>query len=532
MTNSQTFKNLPLLDFAIEENRTNLNSALQSLYKNLETKAFEINPIYPGLKKGEGNNRINVVPENIKLSMSSTNESSVAQLETVIPKLLEAFEDWSRTSTEYRANILEKTADILVERRFNVLAIIILETGKGWLEADADFGEAVDFLRYYALEARKLFASQKLGNIQGENNIYFYEPRGLTAVLCPWNFPLAIPCGMFAASLVTGNTTILKPAEQTPLIAEILFKIFLEAGLPENVACFLPGQGETVGEAISKNSDISTIVFTGSMAVGLKLIKDGGNTALGQKHVKRVIAEMGGKNAIVIDNDADIDEAVKGVLYSSFGFQGQKCSACSRVYVVSEEVYKNFKLRLVEAVKSIKVGPASDPGSYLGPVIDKEAFDRINKIIEDGKCRLTLAGIGRIEDEYATKGFYIPPTIFEGADASDSIVKQEIFGPVVHIENVKTFEEAIKRAINSEYRLTGAVFSRSPKNIDYAIREFKVGNLYINRGSTGALVYRQPFGGAHMSGVGSKAGGPDYLGQFVVPRVVSENTMRRGFAPS
>jgi len=353
MNTKQTFTNLPLLDFAIEEYRTKLKEALDALHKQLESAPVTINPIYPGLKQGEGETRTNVVPENFNLNISSTSEASVSQLEFVIPKLQDAFEEWSRTDIDYRANILEKVADIIVERRFSLTAIIILETGKGWVEADGDLGEAVDFLRYYAIEARKLFTTQKLGNMQGENNIYFYEPRGLSAVLCPWNFPLAIPCGMFSASLVTGNTTILKPAEQSPLIAYEMFKIFLEAGLPEQVACFLPGQGETVGEAISKSPDISTIVFTGSKAVGLKLIQDGGHTRPGQKHVKRVIAEMGGKNAIVIDNDADIDEAVKGVLYSSFGFQGQKCSASSRVYVVSNEVFSNFKTRLIDAVKSI-----------------------------------------------------------------------------------------------------------------------------------------------------------------------------------
>ncbi len=532
MNNSNSFTNLPLLDFAIEENRSRLTLELANLLKKLEVAPFILNPIYDGIDIGDGPSRKNVLPENHSLTVSDTKMANIPQLEAIIPKMLLAFENWSRTSVELRASILEKAAELMEKNRFELTAIIILETGKCWSEADGDFCEAVDFLKYYAIEARKLFTTQKLGNLQGENNTYFYEPRGLSAVICPWNFPLAIPCGMFAASIVTGNTTILKPAEQSPLIAQKLFTTFLEAGLPENVACFLPGEGETVGEAISKCSDISTIVFTGSKEIGLKLIREGSNTVAGQKHVKRVIAEMGGKNAIVIDNDADVDEAVKGVLYSAFAYQGQKCSACSRVYVVSTEAFKNFKARLNEAVKSIKVGPASDPASYLGPVIDKEASDRINRTIAEASARLTISSAGVIEKSLQEKGYYIPPTIFEGADDNDSIIKQEIFGPVLHIQTVKSFEEGISKAIDSEYRLTGAIFSRSPKNIEYAIKEFKVGNLYINRGSTGALVYRQPFGGAHMSGVGSKAGGPDYLSQFVVPRVVSENTMRRGFAPT
>jgi RHH-type proline utilization regulon transcriptional repressor/proline dehydrogenase/delta 1-pyrroline-5-carboxylate dehydrogenase len=532
MENKTHFANLPLLDFAIEEYRSNMKVAIDALIKDLQSGPKEILPIYPGLKKGDGQTRVNLVPENLNLKISSTSEASKEQFDSVVPKLLSAFEEWSRTDIELRASLLEKVADLMVKKRYQLCAVIILETGKGWVEADADLGEAVDFLRYYAIEARELFKSKKMGNLQGENNIYFYEPRGLSAVICPWNFPLAIPCGMFAASIVCGNSTILKPAEQSPLIAREMFNLFLEAGLPENVACFLPGDGENVGVAISKSKEISTIVFTGSKAVGLKLIQDGGVTHEGQKHVKRVIAEMGGKNAIVIDNDADIDEAVKGVLYSSFGFSGQKCSACSKVYIVDKAVYENFKSRLSDAVSSIKVGPASDPGSYLGPVIDKEAYDRISNTVSEGKKRLSVVSEATLDSSLEGKGYFIKPIIFENASDNDPIIKHEIFGPVVHIQAVSSFEEGIKKAIDSEYRLTGAIFSRSPKNIDYAIKEFKVGNLYINRGSTGALVYRQPFGGAHMSGVGSKAGGPDYLQQFVVPRVVSENTMRRGFAPS
>jgi len=342
---------------------------------------------------------------------------------------------------------------------------------------------------------------------------------------------LAIPCGMFAAALVTGNCVVLKPAEQSPVIGRFLFEIFLEAGMPEDVAAFLPGKGEIIGDFLARNHNISTVIFTGSKDVGLKLIEMGGYTNQKQKHVKKVIAEMGGKNAIVIDSDADIDEAVKGVLYSSFGFQGQKCSACSRVYVVSDDVYKIFTSRFAEAISDLKIGPSSDPSSFAGPVISEESKQRIEKIVENAKLSLEVLRENEIAPQIKSMGHFVSPIAFYNVPDDHVIMKEEIFGPVVAIQKVSSFKEGIEKALDSEYRLTGGIFSRSPANIEYAIRNFKVGNLYINRTCTGALVYRQPFGGSHMSGVGSKAGGPDYLIQFVIPRVVSENTMRRGFAP-
>jgi RHH-type proline utilization regulon transcriptional repressor/proline dehydrogenase/delta 1-pyrroline-5-carboxylate dehydrogenase len=337
---------------------------------------------------------------------------------------------------------------------------------------------------------------------------------------------------MFAASIVTGNCTILKPSEQTPVIAKKLFEIFTEAGLPKNVAAFIPGRGEIIGDKLVKDYRTSTIVFTGSKEVGLQLVEVGGITNPKQTHVKRVIAEMGGKNAIVIDSDADIDEAVKGVLHSAFGFQGQKCSACSRAYVVSKTTYEIFSTRVAEALQDLKIGPTSDPGSFIGPVIDKDAKLKIEKYIEIGKSKYSLLASSKVEQELAKRGNFVEPAIFTNVPDESEIMKDEIFGPVLAINQVSTFKEGIDKALSSAYRLTGGIFSRSPANIEYAMHNFKVGNLYINRSCTGALVYRQPFGGAYMSGIGSKAGGPDYLIQFVVPRVITENTMRRGFAPN
>ena len=526
------FRNAPLTDFAIENERIRLKEEINIQFSKLSKAPYEIHGYIGSDNISHGTElAVNQCPEDLNLTFSKTHEVNINSCEAAINSLKDSISSWAETDVEIRAGILEKAADILTKRKHELSAIMVLEVGKPWIEADADVAEAIDFCRYYAIEARKLFTQKKLGKLQGEHNLYFYEPRGITLVISPWNFPMAIPCGMFAASLVTGNCTILKPAEQSPVIAKATFDIFLEAGLPNNVAAFLPGKGEIIGDYMSKHIDISTIVFTGSKEVGLKLIETGGHTKSGQVHVKKVIAEMGGKNAIVIDSDADIDEAVKGVLYSAFGFEGQKCSACSRVYVTSQSVFEIFTKRFKEAVNDLIIGPASEPGSYAGPVVSKESKDKILKYINKTKAEYPILAQANISEELLQKGHFVPPTAFSNIPEDHKIMRDEIFGPVVVINPVKTFEEGIKKAINSDYRLTGGVFSRSPANINYAIKHFNVGNLYINRGCTGALVYRQPFGGAFMSGVGSKAGGPDYLLQFVVPRVVCENTMRRGFAP-
>ncbi|MCB0323243.1 MAG: aldehyde dehydrogenase family protein, partial [Bdellovibrionales bacterium] len=377
-------------------------------------------------------------------------------------------------------------------------------------------------------EAARLFQPRPLGTFPGEHNIYTYEPRGVAVVISPWNFPLAIPCGMFAAALVTGNTVVLKPAEQTSFIAKLLFEAFLDAGMPSQVAAFLPGIGEEVGPVLTRHRLVQTLVFTGSRAVGLQLVQEGA-THHGE-HVKRVIAEMGGKNAVLIDDDAELDEAVRGSVISAFGFQGQKCSACSRLIVVGS-TYDRVVERLGQAVESLIIGPASRPETFVGAVIDEDAQQRILGVIEDAKRSCRLIAQGAVPAACRDRGFFVPPSVFGEVPQGHALVTQEIFGPVLAVERAATFEEALSMALDSEYGLTGGVFSRSPEHIQLAVREFRVGNLYINRPCTGALVGRQPFGGAKMSGVGSKAGGPDYLLQFVVPRTVTENTMRRGFAP-
>jgi RHH-type proline utilization regulon transcriptional repressor/proline dehydrogenase/delta 1-pyrroline-5-carboxylate dehydrogenase len=318
----------------------------------------------------------------------------------------------------------------------------------------------------------------------------------------------------------------MKPSELSPIIAAWFMDILRDAGLPPGVVNFLPGPGEEVGDYLVKASGVDFVVFTGSKDVGLRIISNAGKTTQGQGSVKRVIAEMGGKNAIIIDSDADLDEAVLGTLYSAFGFQGQKCSACSRLIVLQGN-YDKFVNRLIEGAKSLRVGAPEDPGSYLGPVIDEEAYKRIMAMIEIGKTEGKLA----FQADVPSEGYFVPPTIFTDVVPDGRIANEEIFGPVLAVFKVKDFDEALKLANSTEFALTGGVYSRSPAHLERARREFEVGNLYINRGITGALVGRHPFGGFKMSGVGSKAGGPDYLQQFMEPRTVTENTMRRGFAP-
>jgi RHH-type proline utilization regulon transcriptional repressor/proline dehydrogenase/delta 1-pyrroline-5-carboxylate dehydrogenase len=441
---------------------------------------------------------------------------------------LKAFDGWRDTDVKERAALLHRLAEQFRKRRFELSAWIVFETGKPWRESDADVAEAIDFCDYYALEMEKLGAPQHR-DVPGEDNRYFYEPRGVAVVIAPWNFPLAILTGMASAALVTGNTVVLKPAEQSGIIAAKLMECLIAAGLPPGVANFLPGDGEEIGPTLVKHPDVALIAFTGSVKVGLMINEQASHTPGGQNFVKKVIAELGGKNAVIVDADADLDEAVKGVVDSAFGYTGQKCSAGSRA-IVLDGIYDQFLARLVEATKSLAVKPADDPGCSLGPVIDGEARARILKFIEAGKKESRLAhqtDLGSL----AEQGHFIPPTIFADVPENAKIAQEEIFGPVLSVIRAKDLDDAIRIANGTKYALTGGCYSRSPSHLEQVKRRFRVGNLYINRKCTGALVDRQPFGGFKLSGIGSKAGGPDYLLQFVLPRTITENQMRRGFAP-
>ncbi|WLD13445.1 L-glutamate gamma-semialdehyde dehydrogenase [Planctellipticum variicoloris] len=443
-----------------------------------------------------------------------------------------AFPEWSRVEVHYRAEYLELMAREMRSRRYELAAWQVYECGKPWAEADAEVAEAIDFCLYYSQQVQRL-ENPSAFDLPGEENSYFYRPRGVAVVIAPWNFPLAILTGMTAAAMVTGNTVVMKPAEQSSVIAAKLMEIIQTAGVPDGVVNLVPGVGEDVGPQLVGSPDVDLIAFTGSRAVGLAINSAAADAHAAQRGVKHVIAEMGGKNAIIVDSDADLDEAVVGVVQSAFGYSGQKCSACSRA-IVLESAYDEFLKRLIDATAALKVGPAEDPGNDLGPVIDEEACQRIRDVIEAAKVdeasgRLVFEG--PISDS-ESDGYFVAPHIFADVPPDAKIAQEEIFGPVLVVIRAKDMSEALAIANGTDYALTGGVYSRSPANLKRVRREFQVGNLYLNRPITGALVGRQPFGGFKLSGIGTKAGGPDYLQQFVFPVNITENTLRRGFAPS
>jgi RHH-type transcriptional regulator, proline utilization regulon repressor / proline dehydrogenase / delta 1-pyrroline-5-carboxylate dehydrogenase len=522
---STRFQNEPPSDFAREDIRRQMQAALDRV-------RGEFGRIYPLVINGESISTPQTIdsvnPSHTSQVVGKVAKATVAHAEQAIKAAKEAFSAWRDTDPSVRANFLRKIARGFRDRRFELAAWIVHETGKPWRESDADVAEAIDFCEYYADEYLKMAAPQRR-DVAGEENEYFYEPRGVAVIIAPWNFPLAILTGMAAAALVTGNPIILKPAEQSSVIAAKLMEVIREAGLPKGVVSFLPGIGEEIGPTLVQHPDVAIIAFTGSLGVGLWINEHASKTPAGQDHVKRVIAEMGGKNAVIVDADADLDEAVKGVVDSAFGYQGQKCSAGSRA-IVLEPVYDAFLTRLIEATKSLTIAPAESPGCSVGPVIDADARARIEKTIDTGKSEARLAYAGEL-GPLKGEGNYVAPYVFSEVPPSAAIAQEEIFGPVLSIIKARDLEHALEIANGTKYALTGGFFSRSPRNIDAVRRRFRVGNLYINRKSTGALVDRQPFGGFKLSGIGSKAGGPDYLLQFVLPRVITENTMRRGFAP-
>jgi RHH-type proline utilization regulon transcriptional repressor/proline dehydrogenase/delta 1-pyrroline-5-carboxylate dehydrogenase len=476
------------------------------------------------------------------------NDRTPAQGAEMIARAFKASPAWRDFDPRGRAKVLTLAAEAMRRQRDALSGVMIKEAGKTWREADADVCEAIDFCEYYARLAVPLFERQRLGRYIGELDELWYQPRGVAAVISPWNFPLAIMVGMTVAALVTGNTVVLKPAEQTPGIARVFFDIIKDAitgaGVPASLAAdilhFCPAPGETTGAALVRDPRIAVIAFTGSKAVGLDIVAAAGVTSAQQEHVKKVVCEMGGKNAVIIDTSADLDEAVLGVRQSAFGFQGQKCSAASRIIVVDPDgeqgpAISTFTRRFVEATRALVIGDPMLPGTDVGPVIDEEAAERIRRYIEQGKkeARLELAMDLPASNPAvaANPKRFVAPHIFSRVRPEHVIASEEIFGPVVCILHAPDFDAALAIANSSPYKLTGGVFSRKPSHLEQAKRQFRVGNLYLNRGITGALVARQPFGGFGMSGVGSKAGGADYLLQFVEPRASCENTLRRGFAP-
>lgn len=434
-----------------------------------------------------------------------------------------AGEDWGQRRGAERIAVVRRAAELMRDRRYELAAWEIFEVGKPWREADADVAEAIDFLEFYAQQMVRLSEPLRLGHYPGELNQRWLRPRGVAAVIAPWNFPLAISAGMISAALVTGNAVLFKPSERASLLGVLLTELFHEAGVPTEVLSCLPG-GPEIGRALSKQPEIATIAFTGSKDVGLKLWADAATVQPRQAMVRRVIAEMGGKNAIIIDDTADLDEAIAGVVASFTGYAGQKCSACSRA-IVLEGVYDQFLARLRDAVMSLTLGDPCDPSTQVGPVIDDRAKRRIEEFIALGTA--THRVIVRRDTE--GPGYFVGPTVFADIGANDRLAQEEIFGPVLAVMKALTMAEALEMANATRYALTGGIYSRSPANLAMAREQFDVGNLYVNRPITGALVARQPFGGHRLSGVGAKTGGEDYLAQFMITRITSEKTLRRGF---
>ena len=523
-----TFANEPLVDFACPENRTSMRQALD------QVKA-QLGQTVPLLIGGESIETDEIL-ESLDPSVTSrvvakVATASVSQVADAVAAARGALPSWRDCGAIERARLIRAAAQRMRARFIELASSETYECGKSWREATADVCEAIDFCEYYAKGAIAL-EREAGADVPGEENRFEYRSRGVVGVIAPWNFPLAIVTGMTVAGLATGNTVVMKPAEQSPAVAAKLMDVFQEVGLPAGVLNYVPGRGEVAGAALVDHPDVALIAFTGSREVGLHINARAAEvSARGIGMVKRVIAEMGGKNAAIVDDDADLDEAVLGVVRSAFGFQGQKCSACSRA-IVLETVYDMFVDRLVEASRSLQIGLAESPGTDVGPVIDQASLDKVHKYIDLGQQEGREVLAVDVPEQLVGTGYFVGPHIYADVESKARLAQEEVFGPVLAVVRVANLDEAIRVANATEYALTGGIFSRSPAAIERVKRELMVGNLYINRTITGAIVGRQPFGGFKMSGIGSKAGGPDYLLQYVIPRTITENTMRRGFAPA
>ena len=518
------YENASLVNFVYPQAQERMRSAIAKARAQLGKK-------YPIIIDG---NRIwtettipSINPTNPDEVVGHLAAAGIPEAERAVKVAREAFHSWSFTPAEKRAQLLERAAAIMDARRYELSALEVFEVGKAWAEADGDIREAIDFLLFYAQQMRLLGRPRLTQHVLGEESYQHYWPRGVTLVIAPWNFPIAIMCGMVSAALVSGNTVIMKPAEQSAVCGAMLMEIFEQAGVPDGVLNFLPGKGSVIGAHLVDHPDVDMIAFTGSREVGLRIWESAGKTRPGQRELKRVVCEMGGKNAVIVDSDADLDEAIVDSVYSAFGYQGQKCSALSRL-IVLEENYSRVMDRLLSAAASLRIGNPEQPGITVGPVIDEAAYRRIQEYIEIGKGEAMLA---YQKGDIPEKGFFIPPTIFANVTPDMRIAREEIFGPVLVVMKARDLDDAIRIANSTEFALTAGFFSRSPANIERAKAELVAGNVYINRSCTGAVVGRHPFGGFKMSGGGTKAGGEDYLLQFMVPRVVTENIMRHGFAP-
>jgi RHH-type transcriptional regulator, proline utilization regulon repressor / proline dehydrogenase / delta 1-pyrroline-5-carboxylate dehydrogenase len=513
------FRNEPILELRRAPARESLLEALRELDSRLPLEV----PVLIGGERGAVEGIESTDPGAPERLVARAGEAGEDDVSAALDLAERGFREWSARSAAERAEALRGAAARLRERRLELAALQVRECAKPWAEADADVCEAIDFLEYYALEAVELGRGRELVQVPGERNTMRYAPRGVTAVIAPWNFPLAIACGMTAAALAVGNAALLKPAEQSPGNALALVEALHESGVPREALALLPGYGDT-GAALVRDRRVHVIAFTGSAAVGLEILRVAAETPDDQGHVKRVVAEMGGKNCVIVDADADLDEAVPEILYSAFGFAGQKCSAAARV-LAHEAIADTLAHRLTGAIEVLEVGQAADFASEVPPVIDREAQERVLRYRE-------IAGdaIAASAERVPEDGWFVAPSLAVGLPEGSAVNREEIFGPLLSLTAVAGVDEAMDVIGSLPFALTGGLFSRSPATVERVSARSPVGNLYVNRGITGAMVGRQPFGGNRRSGVGSKAGGPDYLLQFVEPHVVTENTMRHGIS--
>ncbi len=519
------FKNFPSADFSKQENRERMQSAIEEINKSMGD--FNYGLYIDGAWDHFDDSIESRNPSKTSELLGIVSRGKEEHIKAAVESAKKAANYWRNVRPSKRAGYLFDVAEQMGEHVYGLSAMIVCESGKNWKEAHADVAEAIDFLNFYGREMIRLGKEEKTQNLLGEENTTSYIPKGVVGVIAPWNFPLAILTGMTSAALVAGNTVVMKPAKDTPLIAGELMHMFANAGLPSGVLNYVPCSGKDAGRYIVENPYVNMVAFTGSKEVGLNMNKMLSNVAPGQKYIRSSILELGGKNGIIIDATADFDEAVPAVLYSAFGYQGQKCSACSRV-IILKSVYGSFLERLIEGAMSLKVGDSRHPGTDMGPIINKEAYDSIISYImkgEDEGAKVLLGG------KYShLDGYYIGPTIME-AERGNIITKEEIFGPVLAVMKANDFNEAMEVLNETDYALTAGLFSRTNESVDIFRREAIAGNRYINRGVTGAVVERQPFGGFKMSGAGSKAGGRNYLLHFMYSITDSINTSRSGHVP-
>ena len=517
------FINEPELELRRPTVRAELADALAELDARLPLRV----PVLVGADRRDGDELCSTDPGEPERQVALAAGASEPEVRGALAVASQGASEWSATPAEERAARLMRSAAWLRVRRLELAALEVRECAKPWPEADADVCEAIDFLEYYARGAIELDAGRELAQVAGERNELRYSPRGVVAVISPWNFPLAIPCGMVSAALATGNAVVLKPAEQSPACALYLVEALRAGGVPPEAIGLLPGEGD-VGAALVRDPGVHTVAFTGSLPVGLEIVRAAAQAEPGQRHIKRVVAELGGKNCVIVDADADLDEAVPEIISSAFQYAGQKCSAASRV-LVHETLADQLWRRLTGAAEVLVVGQADDLRTDVPPVIEGAAKERIERYATICATEGTVAGSERA---VPPGGWFCPPLLVTDLPSESSVLRDEIFGPLLAVERVRDIEHACDLVDELPFALTGGLFSRDPSTIDYVRRRTPVGNLYVNRGITGAKVARQPFGGNRLSGTGTKAGGPDYLLQFVEPRAVTENTMRHGLVVS